>query len=214
MTPRVLWVSQMAPAAERSARGLPEESTLGPLALPSVHVTVVDATESPLPDPHPWDAVVVGGSVGCALDEEPWRRDLLHWLRGIGDQPFFGICGGHQLFALARGGDVARGGHDQVGIVPLCLPEHGVTEVFHSHQDAVVRPAPGSEVWARDAVGIQALRYGPAQWTVQFHPELDRETAPSLWRSTSLAYEAAALDAVVAGSRRLLTAWLSAFVTR
>lgn len=208
--PRILWVSQIAAPEVRAGRLLPDERTTGPESLPGADVTVVDAPTEPLPPLSGFDAVVLGGSLGCVHDQEPWRCALTTWAAGLGDTPFLGICGGHQLLALVRGGAVVRGGHRQVGLFPLAVPGFGVGWVMHSHEDAVTTLPAGATEWARDEVCVQAVRYGRAQWTFQFHPEPSQDIAPFLWRSAGLDYPDHAVKAAVARGRRILAAWLAA----
>lgn len=181
---RLLYVSAMAEKDDPRRYGDPSR---GVPALPDERVWAapmlrrlgadwdyVDATSDPLPDPAAYEAVVVGGSLGSANDREPWRVALELWLAALGDQPFMGMCGGHQLYARARGGVVERMPERQVGIFPLewadgHLPAGLVAQI---HDEVVVIPPPGAEVVASDVFGVQALRYGPGRMTVQFHPEV------------------------------------------
>lgn len=182
----------------------------GIFAALGVDLAVVDATTEALPDPRAFDGVVLGGSVGSANDQEPWRLALLGWLSGLGEKPFFGICGGHQLYARARGGSVGPT-EPQVGVWPLELP--GVPgfqgRVVQVHGEAVQAVPTGAEVWAQDGSGIQALRYGPTTWSTQFHPEFDERLAllafdlvPHPEREPEL------VSAASASGKALLRAWL------
>lgn len=209
MRPRVLWLSQLASPEERVDRCVPYERDFAPGALPGAEVTVVDVAVEPIPDSDGVDAVVVGGSVGCALDQEPWRVALRTWLQAW-HGPFLGICGGHQLYALAQGGEVGRGGFEQMGLHPLSLPGLDLRWVCHAHRDAVTRPPPGADVWAADDVCIQALRYGRARWTTQFHPEITDALARHMWAKVGIPeVDAERLADATAAGARLMAAWLA-----
>ena len=55
-------------------------------------------------------------------------------------------------------------------------------EVIESHQDAVLAAPPGSTILARNShTPVQALAYGPRQFSVQFHPEFTPEILRVLW---------------------------------
>jgi GMP synthase (glutamine-hydrolysing) len=49
------------------------------------------------------------------------------------------------------------------------MPERFLAQA--AHFQAVLAPPSGSVVLAEGAAGIQALRFGPMAWGVQFHPE-------------------------------------------
>lgn len=212
--PHLLYVSQLAGPEHPRRATMDVEAAEIPRIFAGLgaRVTLHDATAAPPPAPHGFDAVVVGGSFGSANDTEPWRLALRDWLATHRDVPLFGICGGHQLLAVARGGTVELAPGPQMGVFPLQLPGvdgHGGT-VVQMHNDRVAVPPVGAEVWATDEMGIQALRYGPVRWTVQFHPEMDRrlleaagvvENDPPAWTG---------LDGAVEGGRHLLRGWLAA----
>lgn len=211
---KILFVSQIAEEAVRIERGVPRDKDTMPAIFAGLGVTltVVDATTEALPDPTAFDGVIVGGSLGSANDTEPWRLRLLDWVGAVDPTPFFGICGGHQLYARARGGEVAPIATPQGGVFPLTLadvPEFGGA-VIQAHGEAVVKVPDGAEVWAADDACVQALRYGPTTWTTQFHPEFDDRLARFVFglfpepQATERATEA-----VVSG-KALLRAWLAA----
>lgn len=209
---RLLYVSQLAEPAARE--GLPDERVSIPavFAAMGAEAVVIDATTESLSDPRPYAGVVVGGSVGCANDAEPWRRRLEGWLRAWRTVPLFGICGGHQLYARALGGRVEPMGRRQVGVFPLALPGVPLRTALQFHGDHVVEAPPGAEVWGRDAYGVQALRYPGERWTVQFHPELDVAGAHAIAATCAEAPEgwtAETVAAAVAEGKALLGAWLA-----
>jgi GMP synthase (glutamine-hydrolysing) len=177
-------------------------------------VTVVDATEQPLPQPHHFSGVVVGGSLGSVHDQEPWRGVLARWLTSLGTTPFLGVCGGHQLYAHINGAEVVTMPSRRFGVFPLDLDgiQSFAGAVIQMHGEVVRTPPANASIWAEDASGIQALRYAPGVWSVQFHPELTVEVAartaeickgdPARWAQRDV-------ERAVATGRALLAAWIA-----
>jgi GMP synthase (glutamine-hydrolysing) len=179
-------------------------------------LTMHDATLARPPAPTGFDGVVVGGSFGSANDQEPWRLALRDWLTTHPNVPLLGICGGHQLLAHALGAPVEVSPASQMGVYPLVLSDvPGFTgRVVQLHHERVATVPPGAELWATDEMGIQALRYGPRRWTVQFHPEMDAEVVQVAGAQSGLSEDVwADLDAAVAGGRAVLSAWIRALTT-
>lgn len=210
--PHLLYVSQLAGPEHPRRAAMDVERAEIPRVFAGLDATVVvhDATAAPPPAPHAFDAVVVGGSFGSANDTEPWRLALRDWLATHRDVHLFGICGGHQLLAVALGGTVEVAPGPQMGVYPLTLPGvpgYGGT-VVQMHNDRVATPPDGAEVWATDEMGIQALRYGPLRWTFQFHPEMDQRLLEAASALDEDPPAWAGLDVAVEGGRALLRAWL------
>ncbi|WP_136247832.1 glutamine amidotransferase [Halomonas borealis] len=132
------------------------------------------------------DGLVITGSHAMVSDAEPWSEDLKPWLRQAlaDDVAMLGVCYGHQLMASAFGGEsgyhpagretgtqrvrlTEAGRHDALlGTLPAAFP----TQLTHAQ--SVLTAPPSAEVLAEnDHDPFQALRYGPRQWSVQFHPE-------------------------------------------
>ncbi|ANH39207.1 GMP synthase [glutamine-hydrolyzing] [Nocardioides dokdonensis FR1436] len=143
-----------------------------------------------LPDPTAYDAVLVlGGSMGADDDaDHAWLGPTKQLLRdAVGAEvPTLGICLGHQLLASALGGRVQVNPRGRtVGLVPvewtgeassdpltgaLATPRRGV----HWNNDVVTDLPPGALALARTPQGdAEVVRYGPAAWGVQLHPEVD-----------------------------------------
>jgi GMP synthase (glutamine-hydrolysing) len=134
--------------------------------------------------------VVLGGAMGACDDADaPWlarTRTLIADAVGRG-VPTLGVCLGHQLAAVALGGRVDRNPSGRtVGLVPVRLTDAGASDPLLSglggldavhYNDDVVHEAPtGSVLLATLPDGRpQALRFGPAAWGVQFHPETSPE---------------------------------------
>jgi GMP synthase (glutamine-hydrolysing) len=131
--------------------------------------------------------LVLGGSMGAYDDAEfPWLAPTKQLLREAADSgvPSLGICLGHQLCAAALGGRVAVNPRGQaVGLydVGWCagseddpvvgrLPRP--TTAVQWNDDIVTEVPAGAEVLARTPhEEVQAARFAPTVWGVQWHPE-------------------------------------------
>jgi len=133
--------------------------------------------------------VVMGGAMGANDDAtSPWLpavRELIRRAAAHG-VPTLGICLGHQLAAVALGGEVLPNPKGrQLGLYDVGWePGAHLDELFstvatarrgaHWNDDIVTRLPAGAEVMARASTGdVQAVRYAPTVWGVQWHPEVD-----------------------------------------
>ena len=143
-----------------------------------------------LPDPTAYDALLVLGGDMSAHDDAtvPWLAPLKADLRRAvaAGMPVLGICLGHQLLAVALGGDVRPHPRGQtVGLRPVGWTEHadgdalvrdrtGSEVVVHWNNDVVLDLPEGAEVLARSPGGeVQVARFAPRAWGIQAHPEVD-----------------------------------------
>lgn len=131
--------------------------------------------------------VILGGEMGANDDaEHPWLTPTKQLARAaVRDAvPTLGICLGHQLIAAALGGTVGRnprgrqvgvhdvGWTDAASTDPLLAPLATPRRAIHWNEDLVLTPPPEAIVLAATAFGeIQALRFAPTVWGVQWHPE-------------------------------------------
>lgn len=157
-------------------------------ALPAhLEVQVWDAQRNPTPPALDTLAgILITGSHSMVSDAEPWSEALKPWLQGAlaNDMPMLGVCYGHQLMAAAFGGvsDYHPAGRESgTHTVRLTLagrqdplfsqlPESFAAHL--SHAQSVMQAPHGCTVLAHNSHDAhQALRYGPRQWSVQFHPE-------------------------------------------
>lgn len=153
----------------------------------------VDLVRGDLEEPIPADLsgyaglVVLGGQMGAYDDaDHPWLTPTKALLRKAveSEVPTFAICLGHQLLAVACGGEVEKSPvGPQIGVVPVTLTVAGQEDPLfgalgedawsvHWNHDVVTRVPDGAVVLANSRAGVQALRLGSA-WSVQFHPEVD-----------------------------------------
>jgi GMP synthase (glutamine-hydrolysing) len=140
----------------------------------------------PLPDPHELAGVLISGSASMVADADPWIARTAEWLRLVHKSgvPTLGVCFGHQLLAYALGGTVGRAPtsveyatvtinrivSDPDDHILGYLPEQFVAQA--AHFQIVITTPRDAKILARNDAGIQALRFGPATWGIQFHPEL------------------------------------------
>ena len=173
--------------------------------------------------------VVLGGQMGANDDEAyAWlspTKGLIRCGAEIG-VPVLGICLGHQLAAVALGGEVVvnatgkrRGVLDTSWADDVVdddvLGACGPRAVFW-HRDVVTRLPEGTRVLARAQTGeLVAARYAPTVWGVQCHPEARIDIVTG-WAAKDRALAASdaeeadvdrALAAVTSAGRELAAAW-------
>lgn len=157
-------------------------------ALPSdMTLSVWDAREkTPTEIPAPLAGVIITGSHSMVSEAPPWSEALKPWLKQVlaDNVPMLGVCYGHQLMAAAFDGVsdfhpagresgthhvrlTQAGQHDPLfSQLPECFPAH------LTHAQSVMQLPPNATVLAHNSHdAYQAVRYGPRQWSVQFHPE-------------------------------------------
>lgn len=142
--------------------------------------------------------LVLGGRMGATDDDvAPWLpgvRALIQEAVDVG-LPFLGICLGHQLAAAALGGRVERNVHGRArGLTPVGLSPDAARDPLFAvvpagtlavqwNNDVVTVLPEGGEVLATAPEGtVQAARFGPQAWGVQFHPE----ASPAIFRAWSV----------------------------
>lgn len=143
----------------------------------------------PLPtDLTAYDGLLVLGGAMDAWDDAgyPWLVDTRGLVRAAEESgtPTLGLCLGHQVAALALGGDVGRnpagpaigvlpvGWSAEVGDDPLLVALAGARHAVHWNNDVALGLPEGAVVLAVTADGaVQAARLGRHVWGLQCHPE-------------------------------------------
>ncbi len=173
--------------------------------------------------------VVLGGEMGAADDADfAWLGPTKKLIASAvaDDIPFLGICLGHQLAALALGGEVQRNPQGQaLGLTPLGLTTAGQRDrllgaipagslAVQWNNDIVTRlPAAAVELATSPDGTVQAARYERRAWGVQFHPEVSPQTFHDWIEAEAAAGKPAtartleAYDAIVAAEGQLRRSW-------
>ncbi len=138
--------------------------------------------------------VVLGGSMGAGDDTAcPWLPGVRALIRdaATAQVPTLGICLGHQLAAVALGGRIAPNPRGRsIGLLPVQWTADAITDALtgplaategqqpgpvgvHWNDDIVTDVPADAVVLARAATGeVQAARFAPSVWGVQWHPEV------------------------------------------
>jgi len=138
----------------------------------------------PLPESlHAHTGAVIFGGPQSANDSEEFVRREIDWIAVPlkEKKPFLGICLGAQMLAKHLGARVCYHpeGKAEVGYYPIRVTDsgHAVCQpwpdyVYQWHREGFDLPH-GAELLAEgDIFEVQALRYGPAAFGIQFHAEV------------------------------------------
>ncbi len=139
--------------------------------------------------------VVLGGEMGANDDAvHPWLTPTKALVREAARDavPTLGVCLGHQLAAVALGGTVGRSPRGrQIGVLEIGWTAEAASDpllaslatgrrAIQWNEDLVLEPSPGAVLLAATELGeIQAMRFAPTVWGVQWHPEATLEMIES-----------------------------------
>ena len=174
--------------------------------------------------------LVLGGAMDADDDAgHPWLAEVKELLRDAAGRsvPTLGICLGHQLCAAALGGRVERNPRgQQIGVLDVGWTDAAADDPLTGglprpagavqwNNDIVVEAPPGTVVLAATPTGeLQAARFAPRMWGLQWHPEAG-EAVVSVWADSGRDDAAARgvdLDAyvrdVAAATDRLRETWV------
>lgn len=127
--------------------------------------------------------VVVFGGPMSANDETDFIKRETDWLAVPLKErkPFLGICLGAQMLARQIGGKVSfhTEGQAEIGYYPLRATAAGREvcpewpgHIYQWHREGIELPRDATLLAEGDMFPVQAFRYGPAAFGVQFHAEV------------------------------------------
>ena len=138
----------------------------------------------PLPDTMAGHAgAVIFGGPQSANDKEDFIRREIDWLAVPLREckPVLGICLGAQMMVRQLGGTVAHHpeGQVEVGYYPIrptaegrALSDTWPDHVYQWHREGVDLPRDAVLLAEGECFPVQAFRYGPCAYGIQFHPEV------------------------------------------
>ena len=157
--------------------------------------------------------LVLGGSMGANDDEaHAWLAPTKELIRDAAERrtPTLGVCLGHQLAAVALGGEAGRNPRgQQLGLLPLGWTDaagqddltRGLVGTGYGVQwndDIVLRAPDATVVLARTPQGeLQVARFAPTVWGVQLHPEVDERILAEWAEEDRHRYDEGVLDDVL-----------------
>ena len=174
---------------------------------------------------------MTSGSRYSAYGGEPWISPLRDFIAELAAErrAHVGICFGHQLTALALGGDVGRAEvgwgvgirhFELVGRAPWIDAGVAGFDILMSHQDQVLRLPVGAELLARaDYCPVGAYRVADHVFCVQGHPEFVPALSAFLAEKRRAVIGDTAVDAALAGldgplDHDRVAAWIAEFYRR
>jgi len=169
------------------------------------------------------------GSRYSVYDDVDWIHRLKDFVRQLrdADQPFVGICFGHQILAEALGGQVAKaaqgwgvGAHniELVRQEAWMQPPQPSCRLQYMHQDQVQRLPADSSVLGQSAhCPVAMFRVGTTMLGVQAHPEFPAAYSDALLldrieRIGADRVQAARASLAQATDEGMMTQWIAAFL--
>ena len=199
---------------------------------PAPEFTIFNCREGEYPeDVHAYDCYITTGSKASVYDDEAWIKRLIEFIRELDEKQckLIGICFGHQLIALARGGQVEKSEKGWgVGIASNAIvdtpgwmieaPDR--LRILVSHQDQITQLPDSATVLARtDFCPYFLLQWGEHFLSVQGHPEWRNEYSRTLINDRRAIIPHDTVEAGLASlneapDNALFTRWIMQFVQK
>lgn len=198
----------------------------------NIQFDVFDAPAGQYPDAlDRFDFFITTGSKAAAYDSDDWIGELVGFIRRLDKQKrrLIGICFGHQVIALARGGEVersAKGWGVGVGSNRLLTTTGWMQEstetlnIIVSHQDQVCTlPADARVIAASDFCPYFVVQWNDHFLSIQGHPEWHTDYSRALMdlrrdKIGEARVEAGLSSLTIEPDNRLFTRWILEFIKR
>lgn len=159
----------------------------------NVEIEVFDVRKAQLPQKlDHWDLFITTGSKASVMDNEPWIDCFIDFVKKLdrAQKKLIGICFGHQIIALAKGGTVEKSDKGWgVGIATNTILQkkewmgNQVDElnIIVSHQDQVINLPTEAEILAStDFCPNFMVQWNRHFLSVQGHPEWSNNYSKAL----------------------------------
>ena len=192
---------------------------------------VFDVTRQEYPDdPDAFDCYISTGSRAAAYAQTPWIERLIRFVRLLDERrkKLVGICFGHQIIALACGGEVSKSEKgwgigvsvNRIVCRPtwMCEPRERLN-IIVSHQDQITKLPPSATVIAEsDFCPYFIIQWNDHFLSIQGHPEWHRAYSRALIERRREIIDPARIEKGLASlalqpDSALFARWIFAFAT-
>ncbi len=182
-------------------------------------------------DIHAYDFYITTGSKAAAYDDLDWVHRLIEFVRELDKQrkKLIGICFGHQIIALARGGLVekSRKGwgigiarNEMIRQLQWMRQSSGELNMLVSHKDQITKLPGDTQVIAQsDFCPYFVVQWGEHFLSIQGHPEWGNAYSRTLMNDRRAIIPAERIEAGMASldlksDSELFVSWIMDFVKR
>lgn len=182
-------------------------------------------------DIHAYDFYITTGSKASAYDDLEWVHQLIEFVRELDKQhkKLIGICFGHQIIALVRGGKVEKSTagwgigiacNEMVSRPQWMRPSSDEFKMIVSHQDQVTQLPDDTQIIAQsDFCPYFVVQWGRHFLSIQGHPEWKNAYSRTLMNDRRAIIPAERIEAGMASldlqsDSELFVSWIMDFVNR